>query len=233
MTDSFYILLADPDEDFAAHAIVYMKKMFTGALKVVHVTHIQSFWTECSQEPPDMVLLSFDAAWDISPEFVSRLRTLNRKVAVACLSSSQLHAHMDLAFQAGVDEFVWKQTLTGEGWVRLLRWIRQMHGQPAGDRISCIGVCSSFDAELQLLRVNGKDYRLPRAEARILETLCDHRNHVVPHETLLRCCDDRWALNTHSKDRSISHLRKFLAGDPTVLLEAIRPTGYVLKVVQV
>ena len=231
MKNGLSILFVDSDEDFARSVSLYAQKKHDGVLRIYAVTQWQDLWNAYQRHLPDMVLLTADFLADNLQELVCRLRESSRKLTVVCLYADPQPINMAQAFRAGADECIWKHTMSGEGWIRLERMMWQAEHVKMLHRVFRIGMDSIFDAELQMLEVDGMSHRLPRAESRILETLCAHVNHVVSHQELLRCCDTGWEMNPNSRDRAISHLRKYLSADASVSLESIKSTGYVLKVV--
>ncbi|MBQ5997497.1 MAG: response regulator transcription factor [Bacteroidales bacterium] len=230
MKNGLSILFVEPDEDFARSISLYAQKKHAGVLKFSAVTHWQDLWNAYQHHLPDIVLLTADFMTDSLQELVRRLREASRQLTVVCLYDDPQPVNMALAFRAGADECIWKHTMSGEGWIRLERLIWQAEQVKMLHRVFRIGAGSVFDAELQTLDVYGMSHRLPRSESRILEMLCARINHVVSHQELLRCCDPGWEMNTNSRDRAISHLRKYLSADVSVSLESIKSTGYVLKV---
>ena len=231
MKNGLSILFVESDEDFAQSVSLYAQKKHDGVLKFYAVTQWQDIWNAYHRHLPDMVLLTADFLADNLPDLVCRLRESSRQLMVVCLYDDPQPINMAQAFRAGADECIWKHTMSGEGWIRLERMMWQAEHVKMLHRVFRIGMDSIFDAELQTLEVDGMSYRLPRAESRILEALCAHVNHVVSHQELLRCCDTGWEMNPNSRDRAISHLRKYLSADASVSLESIKSTGYVLKVV--
>lgn len=231
MKNGLSILFVEPDEDYARSVSLFAQKKHAGVLKFFAVTQWQDIWNAYRQHMPDIVLLTADSQADNLRDLVRTLREASCQLTVVCLYADPQPVNMARAFRAGADECIWKHTMTGEGWIRLERLIWQAERVKVLHRVFRIGDDCLFDAELQTLKVGGVSRRLPRAESRILEMLCARINHVVSHQELLRCCDPGWEMNVNSRDRAISHLRKYLSADTAVSLEAIKSTGYVLKVV--
>ncbi len=87
-----------------------------------------------------------------------------------------------------------------------------------------------FDASLQQLTLGDQTIRLTNRETALLRLLCQHENQLLPRKKALQ---QIWGnvdeFSRRSMDVFISHLRKYLADDPSVRIENVHGTGFVLR----
>ena len=225
---SVNLLMVESDEAFARCLQQYVEKKTgcrMGVLSGMPWTDLLDACASC-----DLVLLSSDLPAPGSLRLVQQVRALHPTVLVVYMLRAYVSREMEAAYAAGADEVVCKYGAGDECRLRICHWVEKaVHATDLAGRL-LLGDESTFNAELQLLTVCGEAFRLPRLEARILETLARRAGRLVPHEDLLTCSGTGWEVNANSKDRSISHLRKYLAKDASVKIESVRPAGYVLKV---
>lgn len=225
---SVSLLMVEPDEAFARCLQQYVEKKSGHRMDTLSGMEWNDLLDACAA--CDLVLLSSDLPAPGSLRLVRQVRALHPTVIIVYMLRAYVSREMEDAFAAGVDEVVCKYGAGDECRLRIGHWVdKAVHATDLAGRLF-IGDESVFNAELQMLTVCGDEIRLPRLEARILEMLVRRAGRLVPHGDLLTCCGTEWEVNANSKDRSISHLRKYLAKDSSVAIESVRPAGYVLKV---
>lgn len=88
-----------------------------------------------------------------------------------------------------------------------------------------------FDTVNQLLIIDGKEQKLTKREADVLEQLCLNLNEVMNREDALRKIwgnDDYF--NGRSMDVFISRIRKYLSDDPNIQIINVHGVGFKLAV---
>lgn len=222
------LLIADPDEELAGCLQEYLEKKFDGRLHVAIHSRQDSLCDEAGDH--DMLLFSSDMP-DADPcRRIRQIRVLHHQLIIVYMLRAYSSRQMEDAFSAGADDVVCRYGASDECRLRICHWISRAEQEKNGPYWWYIGDRSFFDAELQILTVCGETYRLPRMEARILEKLCRRIGRLVPHADLMACYGTGWEINSNSKDRSISRLRKYLKADDSVSIDSVRPTGYVLRI---
>lgn len=227
------LLYAESDNDFARLLRDYLDVRFEAQLKWTFTTQgsevFRLFKTQC----PDMVLISTRMASCDTFAITQDIRCSDTQTPIILLAHQASTQEMSRGFESGADEFILKQEVLKEGWIRLHHWIHKTLQNKQGSVIWRIGKESTFNVPLQKLTVCHQEFHLPRMEANILALLCEHKNQLVLHDDILKCGTSGWMMNQNNKEKSISHIRKYLAADDSVLLESVKTKGYVLKVIPI
>jgi two-component system, OmpR family, response regulator len=90
-----------------------------------------------------------------------------------------------------------------------------------------------FEVKPRILHSKGDLRKLSPKEGALLELLCRHLNDVTPREkALIEIWKEDTYFTTRSMDVYIAKLRKYLAEDPTVIIENVHSSGYGLYVAE-
>jgi DNA-binding response OmpR family regulator len=88
-----------------------------------------------------------------------------------------------------------------------------------------------FNYSNQSITWNGKLKRITEKESDILKYLCDHKNHVIKREIMLK---ELWGENDYFLGRSldvfITKIRKYLKEDPNINIENVFGVGFIFNV---
>ena len=88
----------------------------------------------------------------------------------------------------------------------------------------------TFIPELRTITYDGNEQKLSPKESELLRLLCVHLNEVLPREeALLSIWGEESYFTTRSMDVFMSKLRKYLKEDPSVGIETVHGSGYILK----
>ena len=88
----------------------------------------------------------------------------------------------------------------------------------------------TFDYTNQVLILDDKKQFITVREAAVLRLLCEHRGRILDRKQALnRLWGESDYFTRRSMDVFISHLRKYLAEDPSVEIRNVHGKGYVLK----
>jgi len=111
----------------------------------------------------------------------------------------------------------------------IFRRVPEKRSEEVGEIIS-LGKYS-FDFNNQSLSWNGNMKRITEKESDILKYLCDHKNHVIRREIMLK---ELWGENDYFLGRSldvfITKIRKYLKEDPDLCIENVFGVGFIFNV---
>jgi DNA-binding response OmpR family regulator len=87
-----------------------------------------------------------------------------------------------------------------------------------------------FNSATRIIRSDEHEYRLSPKESELLKLLCIYENEVLPREEALTSIwGEESYFTTRSMDVFMSKLRKYLKDDPSVEIETVHGSGYMLK----
>lgn len=90
-----------------------------------------------------------------------------------------------------------------------------------------------FDAELRILSYKDDSVKLSPKESELLKMLCTHQNKILDREkALTKIWGEDGYFTARSMDVYITKLRKYLRNDPTIEIENIHGSGFILKIVK-
>ncbi len=183
--------------------------------------------------PIDVCLLDVGLPGDTDGFDLAReLRRQSRSIPLLFLAARALKADKLRGFALGADDYLVKPVDEEELVARLHAILRR--GQTASVtethpvyRISTY----RFDTANQQLQHATGQRQLTSREAYLLELLCERQNKLLPREQVLKSV---WQQNDYFTRRSmdvfISRLRKYLAEDPSISIENVYGSGFILKV---
>ena len=87
-----------------------------------------------------------------------------------------------------------------------------------------------FDSSIRVLKFEEYTFHLSPKEGNLLKLLCQNKNKILDREKALnQIWGDNSYFNARSMDVYISKLRKYLLSDPTIEIENIHGSGFILK----
>lgn len=87
-----------------------------------------------------------------------------------------------------------------------------------------------FDSELRILSFHDNKVKLSPKESNLLKLLCLYENKVLDRDTALnQIWGEDGYFTSRSMDVYITKLRKYLKHDPSIEIENIHGSGFILK----
>lgn len=158
------------------------------------------------------------------------IRQSDEMMPIIFLTSKSLKIDKLKGFKLGADDYIVKPVDEEELIARIEAVMKRMH--PASNnglkKTLAIGKYL-FDYTNQMLIMGDQKQMITIREASVLKLLCDHRGQILDRKNTLK---QLWGANDYFTRRSmdvfISHLRKYLSGDPAIEIKNVHGKGYIL-----
>jgi DNA-binding response OmpR family regulator len=160
----------------------------------------------------------------------AEIRKLNDKMPVIFLTAKSLKIDKLKGFNLGADDYMVKPVDEEELIARINAVMRRVKSEE-GEKNNQYRIGKYlFDFTNQELIFGNKKQFMTVREAAILRLLCEHRGKILDRkQTLNRLWGESDYFARRSMDVFISHLRKYLAEDPSVEIRNVHGKGYVLN----
>lgn len=162
------------------------------------------------------------------------IRAIDEEVPIIFVTAKGMKEDKIEGFTIGADDYITKPFSIEELLMRMQAILRRVQrGDERQQRESAIIPIGNyvFDANNQLLAVNGYQRQLTAKEAHLLKVLCDYKNHVLRRDIALK---EVWGedsyFNGRSMDVFITRLRKYLKDDPAVEITNVHGVGFKLLI---
>lgn len=158
------------------------------------------------------------------------------QVPIIFLTAKALKEDKIKGFKTGADDYITKPFSTEELLLRIEAILRrtlnnQSPNQLVEKEIYTIGKYT-FDYSNQKLTINNESKSLTHKEAELLKLLCINANQLVRRDFALKLIwgDDDYFMG-RSMDVYITKLRKLLKEDPSITIQNIHRSGFMLEVI--
>jgi DNA-binding response OmpR family regulator len=160
----------------------------------------------------------------------AEIKKLNDKIPFIFLTARSLKIDKLKGFNLGADDYMVKPVDEEELIARINAVMRRVHHEEKGILNQYRIGKYLFDFTEQYLLLDEKKQFVTAREAAILRMLCEQRGKILDRKQTL---NRLWGANDYFARRSmdvfISHLRKYLAEDPSVEIRNVHGKGYVLS----
>lgn len=159
------------------------------------------------------------------------IRTINTEIPIIFLTAKNLKEDIIEGFKIGGDDYLTKPFSMEELLFRIEAILRRVKSKKMKDKTFYTLGIFTFDAQKQILSVDGKQTKLTTKESELLGLLCANMNDILERNYALKTIwiDDNY-FNARSMDVYITKLRKLLREDPSVQIINIHGKGYKLIV---
>ena len=157
------------------------------------------------------------------------IRKVNAEVPIVFLTAKTLKEDVLEGFKIGADDYLTKPFSMEELTFRIEAILRRVHGKKNKENSVYKLGRFVFDAQKQLLSIDGKQAKLTTKESELLALLCAHANEILQRDFALKAIwvDDNY-FNARSMDVYITKLRKHLKEDDSVEIINVHGKGYKL-----
>lgn len=161
----------------------------------------------------------------------AQIRQLNSQVPFIFLTAKVLKEDVLRGYGVGADDYVTKPFDTDV----LLCKIRAIlqRGTEKKQAVADVLELGQFRFYLDKRMIVGEDseQKLSPREADLLKLLLEYRNELLPRELALkRIWGEDGYFTARSMDVYLSKLRKYLAADPTIEIQNIHSSGFILRI---
>jgi DNA-binding response OmpR family regulator len=158
------------------------------------------------------------------------IRMINPEMPIIFLTAKSMKEDVLEGFSVGADDYMTKPFSMEELIFRIEAILRRTQGSGQLNKQTEFEIGKfHFDANKQLLILDGKSIKLTTKESELLKLLCNNANNVLERNFALKSIwrDDNY-FNARSMDVYITKLRKYLKDDPSVEILNIHGKGYKL-----
>ena len=159
------------------------------------------------------------------------VRAVNTELPIIFLTAKNLKEDIIEGFKIGGDDYLTKPFSMEELLFRIEAILRRIKSKKMKDKTYYTLGKFTFDAQKQILSVDGKQTKLTTKESELLGLLCANMNDILERNYALKTIwiDDNY-FNARSMDVYITKLRKLLREDASVQIINIHGKGYKLIV---
>lgn len=157
------------------------------------------------------------------------VRALNTEVPIIFLTAKSMKEDILQGFKLGADDYLSKPFSMEELLYRIESIMRRVRGKKAKDVVTYALGKFIFDAQKQMLTIDGESKKLTTKESELLNLLALNANNILERNFALKTIwvDDNY-FNARSMDVYITKLRKLLKSDESVAIINIHGKGYKL-----
>lgn len=160
----------------------------------------------------------------------AEIKKLNDRIPVIFLTAKSLKIDKLKGFNLRADDYLVKPVDEEELIARINAVMRRVNPEDRDKNNEYRIGKYTFDFAGQVLILDGQKQFVTMREAAILRMLCEHRGKILDRkQTLNRLWGESDYFTRRSMDVFISHLRKYLSGDPTIEIRNVHGKGYVLN----
>lgn len=227
-TETIKILLAEDDENLGRLLKEYLNaKEYIAHLYPDGESALKAF------KEDDFDLCIIDVMMPKMDGFTlaREIRTLKNTTPFIFLTAKTLQDDVLEGFSLGADDYITKPFSMEELLYRIKAILRRTSPEEESEKnrdIYQIGRYQ-FDANKQILSIDGKSRKLTTKESELLRLLCNNKNRMLDRNYALRTIwEDDSYFNARSMDVYITKLRKYLKDDESVQILNVHGKGYKL-----
>ncbi len=159
----------------------------------------------------------------------SDIRSTDSDIPIIFLTAKSMKEDILQGFKLGADDYLSKPFSMEELLYRIESIMRRVRGKRLKDVVVYQIGKFTFDAQKQMLTIDGNAQRLTTKESELLNLLAANANNILERNYALKTIwvDDNY-FNARSMDVYITKLRKLLKADPDVSIINIHGKGYKL-----
>jgi DNA-binding response OmpR family regulator len=226
--ETIKILLAEDDENLGTLLKEYLNaKEYDTHLFPDGAKALEAF----REEEYDMCIIDIMMPRMDGFTLAREIRKFNNTTPFIFLTAKTLQEDVLEGFSIGADDYITKPFSMEELLYRIKAILRRSSPEEESEKnreIYKIGKYQ-FDANKQILAINGNSRKLTTKESELLKLLCDNKNRMLDRNYALRTIwEDDSYFNARSMDVYITKLRKYLKEDESVQILNVHGKGYKL-----
>jgi len=159
-----------------------------------------------------------------------KIKELSPKIPTIFLTAKTLKEDILEGFKIGADDYITKPFDSEVLLYKIKAIIKRNQISENDEKTFKIGKYE-FDSDLRILSYNEDSVKLSPKESELLKMLCLHENKILEREKALsKIWGEDGYFTARSMDVYITKLRKYLRNDPSIEIENIHGSGFILKV---
>ncbi|MBS3808119.1 MAG: response regulator transcription factor [Bacteroidales bacterium] len=227
-TETIKILLAEDDENLGSLLREYLNaKNYVTQLYPDGVQALEAF----KKEDFDLSIIDIMMPKMDGFTLAREVRKFNSNMPFIFLTAKSMQEDVIEGFSLGADDYITKPFSMEELLYRIKAILRRTSPEEESEKnrdLYDIGKYK-FDANKQLLSIDGKSRKLTTKESELLKLLCNNKNQMLDRNYALRTIwEDDSYFNARSMDVYITKLRKYLKEDPSIQILNVHGKGYKL-----
>lgn len=227
-TEKVKILLAEDDENLGSLLREYLNaKDYETQLFPDGVQALEAF----KKEDFDLCIIDIMMPKMDGFTLAREVRKMNSSIPFIFLTAKSMQDDVLEGFSIGADDYITKPFSMEELLYRIKAILRRASPDEESEKNRDqydIGKYK-FDANKQILAIDGKSRKLTTKEAELLKLLCNNKNQMLDRNYALRTIwEDDSYFNARSMDVYITKLRKYLKEDPSIQILNVHGKGYKL-----
>jgi DNA-binding response OmpR family regulator len=160
------------------------------------------------------------------------IRKVDEQIPIIFLTAKSLKDDLIEGFESGADDYLTKPFSMDELMLRIKAIMRRVGGDNSKSTQMQFELGNyQFDAQKQLLKIDGEEKKLTTKESELLRLLCINQNALLDRNDALNevWADDNY-FNARSMDVYITKLRKHLKADERIQIINIHGKGFKLLI---
>jgi len=159
-----------------------------------------------------------------------KIKELNPEIPTIFLTAKTLKEDILEGFKIGADDYITKPFDSEVLLYKIKAIIKRNKFSENNEKSFKIGKYE-FDSDLRILKFNEDSVKLSPKESELLKMLCLHENKILEREKALsKIWGEDGYFTARSMDVYITKLRKYLRNDPSIEIENIHGSGFILKI---
>jgi DNA-binding response OmpR family regulator len=159
-----------------------------------------------------------------------KIKELKPEIPTIFLTAKTLKEDILEGYRIGADDYITKPFDSEVLLYKIKAIIKRNQNTESENTSFTIGKYI-FDSELRILSFNEDSVKLSPKESELLKMLCTHENRILDREkALTKIWGEDGYFTARSMDVYITKLRKYLKNDPSIEIENIHGSGFILKV---
>lgn len=228
-TEKTKILLAEDDENLGSLLREYLQAK---SYEAHWLSDGEKAYKSFEKNRYDICILDIMMPNKDGITLAKEIRMINPEMPIIFLTAKSMKEDVLEGFSVGADDYMTKPFSMEELIFRIEAILRRTQGSGQQNKQTEFEIGRfHFDANKQLLILDGKSVKLTTKESELLKLLCNNANNVLERNFALKSIwrDDNY-FNARSMDVYITKLRKYLKDDPSVEILNIHGKGYKLIV---
>ncbi|HAN17342.1 MAG: two-component system response regulator [Bacteroidetes bacterium GWC2_33_15] len=152
------------------------------------------------------------------------------EIPVIFLTAKTLKDDIIEGFKTGADDYITKPFDSDILLYKIKAILKRNYSNSENESLFIIGKYV-FDSTLRVLKFENKSIRLSPKEGDLLKMLCANKNKMLTRDKALKqIWGDDGYFTARSMDVYITRLRKYLQNDPSIEIENIHGSGFILNI---
>lgn len=222
------VFMVEDDESFGSVLQSYLE---LNGYYVYRITDGKKALWEFKQDDFDICI--FDVMLPNIDGFTvaQKIKDFNENIPFIFLTAKSMRDDVVKGLQIGADDYITKPFDSEILLLKLKAVLKRNNANEEPEQeVYRIGNFT-FNHKTRLIEIGDKTHKLSPKEADLLKLLCDNKNNITDRDKALKkIWKDSSFFTTRSMDVYMTKIRKHLKDDPSVKIENIHGSGFILQV---